>query len=219
MKKRTRAEGTAGSGGGADTKQRLVDAAVETLREDGFAGASARRIAERGGVNQALVFYHFGSVHRLLLAALDQTSELRMVAYRRAIEGANSLPELAAIAGTVFREDLRSGHITVMAELIAGASTHPELGPEISRRIEPWVELTREAAARISGPLGVSELLPPDEVAFAIVSLFLGIELLSHLEGSTTRAERLFTVAQRFASTFEGLIGVGGVGTTPEEAS
>jgi AcrR family transcriptional regulator len=193
--------------GAGETKDRIVDAAVETLKKDGFAGASARTIAQRGRFNQALIFYHFGTIDGLLLAALDRTSEERMRAYREAIEGATSVAELAAVAARVFREDLRSGHIKVMAELIAGTSSHPGLGLEISRRVEPWIELTREVGQRISRGTGLEEVLPPEDIAFAVVSLFLGIELMSHLDGDTSRAERLFTVAQGLAAMFEGLLG------------
>ena len=51
---------TEGAGRSAATKQGLVEAAIETLKAEGFAGASARAIAGRAGCNQALVFYHFG---------------------------------------------------------------------------------------------------------------------------------------------------------------
>ena len=51
-----------------DTRAVLVAAAIGTLRESGFAAASARRIAARAGCNQALIFYHFGSVPDLLVA-------------------------------------------------------------------------------------------------------------------------------------------------------
>ena len=195
--------------GAGHTKDRIVDAAIETLKKDGFAGASARTIAERGRFNQALIFYHFGTIDGLLLAALDRTSEERMQAYREAIEGATSLVELATVAAGVFREDLRSGHIKVMAELIAGSSAHPALGPEISRRVEPWIELTREVGERVSRGTGLEQVLPSQDIAFAVVSLFLGIELMSHLDGDTTRAERLFSAAQGLAAMFEGLLGVG----------
>jgi AcrR family transcriptional regulator len=204
--------------GAGETKDRIVDAAAETLKKDGFAGASARAIAQRGRFNQALIFYHFGTIDGLLLAALDRTSEERMRAYREAIEGATSLAELAAVAARVFREDLRSGHIKVMAELIAGTSSHPGLGPEISRRVEPWIELTREVAQRVCRGTGLEEVLPPEDIAFAVVSLFLGIELMSHLDGDTSRAERLFTVAQGLAAMFQGLLGPGVKGIVGEGA-
>jgi len=58
-----------GTGRSAATKRSLVAAAIETLKTEGFAGASARAIAARAGCNQALIFYHFGSVVTLLLAA------------------------------------------------------------------------------------------------------------------------------------------------------
>ena len=63
------------------TKLELVQAALEALRRSGFHGASAREIASVGGFNQALIFYHFGSVRNLLLAALDLVSARRMPAY------------------------------------------------------------------------------------------------------------------------------------------
>lgn len=38
----------------ADTRQRLIDGAVETIRRHGLVGTSARTIAATAGVNQAL---------------------------------------------------------------------------------------------------------------------------------------------------------------------
>ncbi|TMK57251.1 MAG: helix-turn-helix transcriptional regulator, partial [Actinobacteria bacterium] len=76
------------------TAQTIADAALETLREEGFAGATSRAIARRGGFNQALIFYHHGSLERLLVAALRQTSEQRLERYREAVAGASTLDEL-----------------------------------------------------------------------------------------------------------------------------
>ena len=58
----------------ADTKQRLIDGALTAIRTHGIAGTSARTIAAAAGVNQALVFYHFGSVAELVEAALPDSS-------------------------------------------------------------------------------------------------------------------------------------------------
>lgn len=179
-----------------DTKSRIVDAALETLKAEGFAGTSARAIARRGGFNQALIFYHFGTVNDLLLAALDRTSELRMARYGEAVSGVSTIEKAVEVATDLYREDLASGHITVLSELIAGSLDRPDLAPEIVARMEPWIELAEEAVRRTLGPLGVTAIVGERTIAHAIVALFLGINLLSHLERDDTRAEALFEGAQ-----------------------
>ena len=174
------------------TRARIVEAAVQTIKERGFAATSARAIAATGGFNQALVFYHFGSVNDLLIAALDHTSELRMARYRAAIDSVNTLPELLAVASTAYREDLEGGHIKVLAEMIAGASAMPELGPEIAARMRPWVTFTEEAVTRVMAGSSLGPLVPSGDLAFAIVSLYLGAAMLSHLTDDPAPAESLF---------------------------
>ena len=192
------------TGAGDATRKRIVEAAIETLKEEGFAGTSARAVAKRGGFNQALVFYHFGAMSELLLAALDETSERRMARYREALEGVNDLGRLVELAGRIYREDLDAGHMTVLAEIIAGASAVPEVGPEVVARLEPWIELTSDALARFldGSPLGA--LVPRDDVAYAVVALYLGLELLTHLQGDRSRADALFAAAGQIGAPFLG---------------
>jgi AcrR family transcriptional regulator len=188
------------------TKDRMVEAAVGTLKQEGFAGASARAIGRRGGFNPTLIFYHFGSVNDLLLAALDRTSEQRMERYREAVGEVDALPALLQAAGEIYREDLDSGHITVLAEMIAGAAAVPELGPEITARMDPWIRFTEEAIARALQDSPLADIIPVRDAAFAIVSLYLGIELITHLEGDRSRAESLFSLALSLAPAFEGIL-------------
>lgn len=194
------------------TKDRIVEATLTILKRHGYAGASARTIAAEGGFNQALIFYHFGSVRNALLAALDRTSAERMEAYRAAAAEASDVPALVAVAGTIYRDDLAAGHITVIAELIAGASADPELGPEIVSRIAPWIDFAREQIERVTGASPLAQLVPAEDAAYAIVAQFLGLEMLTHLDGSTDRAERLFDLAASFAGIVTlGLRPAGGV--------
>jgi AcrR family transcriptional regulator len=188
---------------GAVTKKRIVSAALKTLKRDGFTGASARVIARTGRFNPALIFYHFGSVNDLLLAALDETSRTRMRRYHELMERAQTLPQVMEAAAELYREDLRSGHITVLSEMIAGASSVPELGREIVERIQPWIELTEETLRRVTQGTPIEQIAPPSDVAFAVVSLYLGMELLTHLEGDSTRTEALFKLAMNLT----GLLG------------
>ena len=81
--------GRPASSGAAGTRDALIDGAIAALKEEGFAGASAREIARRAGCNQGLVFYHFGSVANLLLAALDDVSETRRTHYQEAVDRAD----------------------------------------------------------------------------------------------------------------------------------
>ena len=132
-----------GSVRSAETRRLLVTAAIETLKTEGYAGSSARSIAERAGLNQGLIFYHFGSVANLLLAALDAVSAERMDRYQAAAEAATSPSEIVDVAATIFREDLDAGYVTVLVEMIAGASSTPGLGPEVSARIGPWFDFAQ----------------------------------------------------------------------------
>src|SRR5262249_35159541 len=103
------------------TKQTLVDAALATLREEGYGGTTARAIASRAEVNQALVFYHFGGVDGLLLAALDASSAERLARYRSEMKAASTSGEKIAAARRLYRDDVSSGHATVISELVAAS--------------------------------------------------------------------------------------------------
>ena len=179
------------------TAVRILDAALETLREDGFHRSSARTIARRGGFNQALIFYHYGSLTDLHLAALDHTSRQRLQRYREALAPVRDLPAAVAVAADLYAEDLRSGHLKVLAELISGASTVPGLGAAIVERMQPWTDFTEETLQRLVGGTPLTQVMPVTQMAHTVVALYLGIEMLTHLDGDTNRAEELFTTARR----------------------
>jgi AcrR family transcriptional regulator len=195
---------TAG-GRSAETRQQLVAAAVETLKEKGFGGASARAIAERAGSTQGLIFYHFGSVTSLLLAALDSVSAERLAHYGAAIDGVDAPAPMVRVARTIFSEDLDAGYVTVLAEMIAGASSTPGLGPEVAARIGPWTSFAQGAIEQMLGESPLASALPADDVAYGIVALYLGLEMLSHLNGDREPAERLFNHAEQLAGLLANL--------------
>lgn len=188
------------------TKARIVEAALETLKARGFAGTSAREIAKTGGFNQALVFYHFGSVQNLLLAGLDLVSERRMRAYQPAFEQAQTLSELAALARDIYREDLENGYVTVLGEMVAGGASDRELGRQVVARLQPWVDLVeRKLRAMVAGSV-FEPMIPARDLAFAIIALYLGIDMLSHLDGDRAPAESLLDLGLRTAPLVEALI-------------
>jgi AcrR family transcriptional regulator len=191
------------------TKSRIVDAALQTLKEEGFAGTSARAIARRGDFNQALIFYHFGTLTDLLLAALDKTSADRYERYSEAMRGITSIQTGIAVATDLYREDLAAGHLTVISEMIAGSLDRPDLGPQIVERMQPWIDLTTDAVEAMLGSIGATGIAPPRTVAHAIVALYLGIDLMSHLEHDDSKTEALFDAAKNLARLLSA-IGIGG---------
>ncbi len=204
----TRSRVTAATTGrSADTRRLLVEAAIETLKEAGYAGASARAIADRAGSNQGLVFYHFGSVANLLLAALDAVSADRLEKYESAVARVSSPAELVDVAAEIFAQDLDAGYVTVLVEMIAGASSSPGLGAEVSARIGPWFAFAEEAIETTLGSSPLASLLPTGDVAYAVVALYLGLEMLSHLDGDRQKATDLFAHAKKMAGLFEALMG------------
>jgi AcrR family transcriptional regulator len=133
------------------TKNRIVEAAINTLKREGYAGTSARAIAAAGGFSQAAIFYHFGTIHDLLLTALDAVSADRMRRYREAMQTVGDVSDLLTVAKRVFAEDIAAGDTHVLVEMTVAASTDAELGPRIIDRIEPWITLTEEAIRRGDG--------------------------------------------------------------------
>ncbi len=182
------------------TKLQIVEAALQALKAKGFAGTSARAIAREGGFNQALIFYHFGSVRNLLLAVLDLISERRMKMYRPAFERARSAPELARLARTIYADDLERGYITVLGEMVSGGVADAELGSEVALRIEPWIEMVERKLEQLLTHTPLQSLASPRDLAFGLVSLYFGLDMLSHLQRDGSRAESLLDLATRLAA-------------------
>ncbi|MGC9963721.1 MAG: TetR/AcrR family transcriptional regulator [Acidimicrobiales bacterium] len=203
-----------GTGRSAVTRRQLVDAAIATLQLEGYTGTSARSIARRAGLNQGLIFYHFGSVANLLLAALDSVSQERLQRYEAEVSGVTNPSRLVDAAEEIFRNDLKAGYVTVLVEMIAGASSTPGLGPEVSARIQPWRGFAQSAIEAAVGDSPLGSVLPAKDVAHAVVALYLGLELLSHLDGDPGPALALFARAKGLAELLEALT----TPSTPKEA-
>jgi AcrR family transcriptional regulator len=180
------------------TRQQIARAALEALRTVGFAGATSRAIARIGGFNQALIFYHYGSVENALLAALDLTGEERMTRYRDALDGASTLEELVQVARLIYREDSESGHVAVVSQMVAGSLARPELAKGVLERIEPWIDFCDDAIRRVIAGSPLEDALPTRDLAYGVVTFYLGANLLTHLDGAT-RTDALFERAEAIA--------------------
>jgi AcrR family transcriptional regulator len=192
----------------ADVRYALVSAAIDALRESGFAGASAREIARRAGCSQALVFYHFGSVNDLLLAALGEVSARRMAAYRELLLAATSLTELVVSARDILTNDLRAGYVRVLVEMITAAHSVPGLGEQVADRLRPWRELTEQAVRHAVGTSAAARAMPPELAARALVAGFLGLEMLASLDRDEAAALDILDRAGSLARLLDVLAGL-----------
>jgi AcrR family transcriptional regulator len=192
---------------GTATRERILDAAFETLRVEGFNRTSARAIARRGGFNQALIFYHFGSLVDLLLAAMDRVAEERRRRYEEVLGSLRTPLELAAQARLLYAEDLGSGHSTVVAELFAASSGNPELREQMVARMRPWLEFTEQLIERFAAGSPFAALVDARAAAGGILALYVGMDMLIHLDGDRTRASAMFDAGDRLAATLAPLFG------------
>jgi AcrR family transcriptional regulator len=193
------------TGRASETRDRIKEAALETLREEGFADTTARSIARRGGFNQALIFYHFGSVSNLLLEAFRQTSEEQVARYRAASQDVASLTDLVEIARRLHSEDLESGAVTAVTQLMAAAASDPDLGRAILERFDEWIGLVEEALRRALEGQPFAAMVPTREAAYAVAAMFLGIELMTRLDPGRSEAEHVFDMMAAIGRTAEQL--------------
>lgn len=101
-----------------------------------------------------------------------------------------------------YRQDLASGHITVLSEMIAGSLTHGDLASQVLARMQPWIDFAEETIRAVLSGSIFDGLLSEKELAFAVVAFYLGIDLLAHLDPDRPEPEALFVAAQRLAPLF-----------------
>jgi AcrR family transcriptional regulator len=168
----------------ADTKQLLIDGTFSALRSHGIAGVSARTIAAAAGVNQALVFYHFGSVYDLVSQACYVSTEARINLYRPQIEAATSVTELISVGRIIHNSEYEAGNVTVLAQVLAGAQQHPELAEAARNSLQLWIDALYSVAAPLieRSPLnGLVDVVALTEMAAAA---FIGMELWDGIKPS-----------------------------------
>ncbi|MEV4893953.1 TetR/AcrR family transcriptional regulator [Nonomuraea sp. NPDC055795] len=159
------------------TRAKLLDAALATLRTQGIAGVSARTIAATAGVNQALVFYHFGSVDQLLAEACENGSTERVAHYRERFAAVTTLAELLELGRAIHDEEQESGNIAVLAQLLAGSQTDAKLAPATAAGLHLWVVELERTLARVLSETPLAELVDVSGLARSVAAAFIGLEL------------------------------------------
>ena len=85
-----------------DTRQKILDAALELFRERGYAEATMREIASRAGVATGLAYYYFKSKDAIVLAFYQRAKEDLGVELEAAQKDKRLAPRLQALIETKF---------------------------------------------------------------------------------------------------------------------
>lgn len=88
---------------GDATREALINAAIELFSAQGFSSVSTRELAERSGINQALIGYHFGNKEGLYLAVFEHIRDRvrervgpKAAAARTLLEQSGDIPKSVA---------------------------------------------------------------------------------------------------------------------------
>jgi AcrR family transcriptional regulator len=164
------------------TRAKLLTAAAQTLREDGMAGLSARGIAGRAKVNQALVFYHFGSVGELVDAACRQAVDDSADFYREQFATVSSLGELLTVGRELHERERATGNVAMMAQLMSGAQRDETLAGAARYAMSRWNLEIETVVRRVLRGSPLATIADPAGVARAISAGFIGLELYDGID-------------------------------------
>ena len=139
----------------AETRGRLLDATVESLIADGYAGTTIRRVTELAGVSQGAQSHHFPHRVDLVVSAFERLAEGRVDRYgerARALSG-DRATRLRALLDLLW-EDFSSPVFTVAVKLWVAAAEDAELRERlvpVEKRI--YANMAR-LSAEVAGEFG-----------------------------------------------------------------
>jgi TetR/AcrR family transcriptional regulator, transcriptional repressor of bet genes len=175
-------------------RERILDAAIEVLKSDGYAGLTIAKVAARAGESKPLVVYHYGSKLGLVEASGRAVAELITTEALTAVQGAKTVEEIVrGIADGLDRLLDRDERLArLYFDLAAVSVVDPEIRRTITEVSQGWQTVLIEL-------LGNAENGPPANrvraLALMINACYQGL-VLERLERGPTaewkRARELF---------------------------
>jgi AcrR family transcriptional regulator len=178
MSRRTAAAKRSAARPDNDTRTQLLAAAEQCLRQYGYAGLATRRVAEVADMPLSQIHYHFGSKEALVLALLEHQN--RRLLERQSATFAAELPlwKRWEKACDYLDEDLASGYVRILQEMIAAGWSNPEIAAAVRQFLSGWYVLLNRVAKEAAVRFGAFGSLKPDDVACLVGNAFLGCEAL-----------------------------------------
>lgn len=169
---------TKGEARKAETRMVLLDAAKQVLRQKGYSGLSTRDVASEAGVPLSQIHYHFGSKQKMVVVLFEHLNA-QLLDRQQAMFGDEtlSLSQQWDLACAYLDEDIASGYVRVLQELIAASWHDPALARIIRDSVMGWVELIVEVARRAETQIGLGPFTP-EEIGALVANAFIGAESL-----------------------------------------
>ena len=127
------------------TQEKILSAAFKAFAESGYDGASVNKIAERAGVPQPLVVYHFPSKDALWVASVEEALDQFMKRLLPELEAKSNLDPATRLS-LIFREFVRySATVPALLEIMIDANKRhgTNLTKVVENRLRPVYERLR----------------------------------------------------------------------------
>jgi AcrR family transcriptional regulator len=160
------------------TATTILAAARARLLLDGYAGLSTRKVAQQAGVPLSQVHYHFGSKGAMVLSLLEAENRRRLVRQTEMYGEDVPLWRRYEQACDFLEDDLESGFVRVLQEMIAAGWSNPDIAVAARDVLAGWYELLTKVAEEAAERFGGLGPFAPDEVATLIGNAFIGSEAL-----------------------------------------
>ena len=160
------------------TRSTILDAAKGALLDVGYSGLSTRKIAEAAGVPLSQIHYHFGSKQGLVLEVLDE--ENRKLLQRQQSMYSREMPlwKQWEQACDYLEDDLESGYVRVLQEMIAAGWSNPEIAVAVKDMLRNWFILLADVADRAAQRIGGLGPFSAAEAGVVAGIPFIGVEMM-----------------------------------------
>jgi AcrR family transcriptional regulator len=161
-----------------DTRTVILEAARSRLLADGYAGLSTRKVADEAGVPLSQLHYHFGSKSGLILELLRSENRQRLERQNRMYAEDKPLWQRYEQACDFLEDDLDSGYVRVLQEMIAAGWSNREIGDATRELLSGWFVLLADVAREAEDQLGPLGPVTAEELATLVGSAFIGSEAM-----------------------------------------
>lgn len=160
------------------TRQRILDAARSCLLGDGYAALSTRRVADAAGVPLSQIHYHFRSKQGMVLALLDAENRRLVERQRRMYGTGMPLWKRYEQACDLLDDDLASGYVRVLQEMVAAGWSDPEVAERVLTFLKAWFDVLSDVAGEAEARFGSLGPFSAADLAGLVGLAFLGGETL-----------------------------------------